>query len=120
MTDTQLEPEALQLADLLESVSIDVRQPEGTLWARIGGIELDKAAAELRRLCEENAQLRSANAYAADVLHPMGDRIAKLEAALTQAVGVLESFWRDVPMNDYAFKQLEEAISTARQTLGDT
>lgn len=109
-------PEPLRLANWLE----------GTAGA--SSVYRDKAAALLRFLHKENAELRSANAYASDVIRPMEARIAALEQALTQAVEALRTL-HDENMdyltrnklggeNNQCMVFAREAIDTASQTLG--
>jgi len=52
--------EALRLADALQIADANLSLMDDSLWVRISPSDLDAAAAELRRLHAENAQLLAA------------------------------------------------------------
>ena len=94
------QPDALRLADMIQS--------------RYGNDINDEAAAELRRLFQENEEAWVQNRGLEDRVEAQQTRIAALETALGQAVEALE-FYEQVGVSNM---QSCEALATARQTLG--
>jgi len=52
---------ALRLADVLEAADADINLLDDAIWVKTGPSTLDAAAAELRRLHEENERLHQIN-----------------------------------------------------------
>lgn len=113
------QPEALRLADWLDDDACDLQTPR-------------EAAAELRRLHEENGAHRKAQAAVYQALatdNPNRDdwpemivgqqaRIAALEKALGVAVEFLEDLAEDYRPGTMGRRDIDEAAAAARQTLG--
>lgn len=135
MNDQQ--PEALRLADALETADAYSSPMDGTLRVKIAPSTLDQAAAELRRQHDLLGKSHALNRIRADRIKELEQeaaslrdqnseldrKLAEMERAGKQALEALDGVEALLSSMDVThlliYEQIEEAITALRQALAD-